>query len=511
MRNVILLKRILTPIVILFAAIGCFAQTPQAERPQGLYRLQRFIYQDGRTSSPGFYQYKYAADSVGLLIFYRAFNNTTQWNNLLVEIRENRPLLPTGEQPQGSDGHGTQIFNVDDRQFYFKWYNDRWPNMSRLGEFITEVYTKDDIQENVAKAFMLLENKPQSATSKFHGWWMRVAASANPDGSGQRRSVPVRWKAYGPDLSMVLDIQDNGKAMVCYLTNTVRYESDSLIHEIGHPCNIHWIDENCHALTFMQENGQKLTEVWARGGLPPMWQSVFRTHIPLYRDGAACMRDAVEAAKRDDLKQAELFISEAISEKEVNIQTLCAATLEIAVLLNDAQKYKESKDFCRRQLDKIKAYVSSGHDHQAASKAYAHMIEVAMSMATYRSGEEQAGKRMIEGCLTKVESEIEKYKTIQSMGDYVYILYLCNLTTYNQAYDIIGAERTLLYLDAVALMAPAMVEQNKMLVLQCRAKCYLLQGNKDDARKLWQQMKETDADYCKNLPDDHPLKQTFGE
>ena len=111
----------------LFAATGTNAQAEQ--NPKGLYRLQTFIYQDGRKRPPNFFQYKYAADSVGLLISYRPSASNTQWGNMSIEIREPYPLLFTGEKPQGDDGHGTQVFNVDGRQFHFKWYNNRWPNI----------------------------------------------------------------------------------------------------------------------------------------------------------------------------------------------------------------------------------------------------------------------------------------------------------------------------------------------------------------------------------------------
>ena len=128
------------------------------EDPHGLYHLKRLIYQNGRTTVPAFQQYKYAADSVGLLVMCQQAPTANQWGRMQIEIRENYPLKNTGETPQGPDGHGTQIFNVNANQFYFKWYNQQWPSMSKLNEFITEVYAKDNINPTVAKAFSMLEN-----------------------------------------------------------------------------------------------------------------------------------------------------------------------------------------------------------------------------------------------------------------------------------------------------------------------------------------------------------------
>lgn len=199
-------------LVALFTVTTTYAQAQKS--PKGLYRLKQFIYEDGRTNTPGFSQYKYAADSVGLLISYNRSRNITQWSSMTVEIREQYPLTFTGKVPQGTDGHGTQIFNVDNEQFSFKWYNDKWPNMSKLGEFITEVYSKDGIEPEVAQAFNMLENKNFSPTqaaglsqgNKFYGWWFRAAIAANPDGTGKRTSVQPLWKAYSPELSMVVNL-----------------------------------------------------------------------------------------------------------------------------------------------------------------------------------------------------------------------------------------------------------------------------------------------------------------
>lgn len=160
---------------ILYLAIAALmtlnlADMKAGEDPHGLYHLKRLIYQNGRTTVPAFQQYKYAADSVGLLVMCQQAPTANQWGRMQIEIRENYPLKNTGETPQGPDGHGTQIFNVNANQFYFKWYNQQWPSMSKLNEFITEVYAKDNINPTVAKAFSMLENKTAPSNNKLDGW-----------------------------------------------------------------------------------------------------------------------------------------------------------------------------------------------------------------------------------------------------------------------------------------------------------------------------------------------------
>ena len=504
------MKKILLMTLMALTIAGVFAKTT-TKNPKGLYRLSEFIYEGGRTAPPGFYQYKYAADSVGLLISYNPSPTTTQWSRMQVEIREPYPLLNTGEVPQDPDGHGTQVFNVDDNQFLFKWYNDRWPRMSNLNEFIIEVYRNTNMAPEVVQAFNMLENKIEK-TNRFSGWWIRVGATADPNGTGKRQPVPTMWKAYSKGLSMVVNVAANGKVLACNPTSTIKYENDSTIWEIGHPCNIHWLNDDCHALTFTQENGVPLTEIWVRAGLPKEWQRIFNTNLETYRNGVDCITDAVvEATQKDNLEKANAFIAEA-TERDVPIASLGEGTMGIAMyLLMVKQQYQACADFCSRQLQVIKDYAADGHDHTMISKLHLHMVEVCHAIATYRSGEKEKGMQMIENQLSVADSEIERYKTVKGMESYINLLYYHNLMMHYLGYDILGAERTLLYLDALMLMAPNMAAQNRLLILNCRGNCYLLSGDKDSARKLWQQIKDIHPDHFKNDRYSNPLKQEFGE
>ena len=510
MKQIINMKKFILIILVALTAVGSFAE-PTSKNPKGLYRLSKFIYQGGGFSYPNFSQYKYAADSVGLLIFYKPVTTKNQWNRLQVEIREPYPLLNTGEIPQGPDGHGTQVFNVDDNQFLFKWYNEKWPGMGHLNEFITEEYKKTNMDHEVVQAFNLLENKIEK-TNKFSGWWIRVGATANPDGTGIRRSVPTLWKAYSKELSMVVNMVANGIVLDCSTTNTFKYENDSTIWEIGQPCHIHWLNDNSHTLTFTQENGTQLTEIWVRAGLPKKWQRVFNTNLGTYRNGVDCMFDAVlEAIQKNDLKKAREFMTEAM-EKDIPIAALGEGSMWIAkYLFMTKQQYKACADFCSQQLQAIKNYVSAGHDHTMASKRDVYLVEMCCAIATYRSGEKEKGMQMIENLLSVVDSEIKRYKVVNGMEDYINELYYQNLMVHYWGYDILGTERTLLYLDALTLMAPDVASQNKAQILNCRGNCYLHSGDKESARKMWQQIKDINPDHFKNDLNSNPLKQEYGE
>ncbi len=503
------LKRMTMLMMALAAVVMVGAQAQK--QPKGLYHLNKFIYEDGREQAPGFSQYKYAADSLGLLIFYEKAHDEFHWSSVRIEIREPHPLLFTGEKAQGEDGHGTQIFNVTDEQFYFKWFNTNWPNMSKLNEFITEVYTKENIEGEVAKAFSLLENKIEPQTNKFYGFWIRLGLTENTDGTGRRMDAAPRWKVYAPEMSMVIAPQRRVPVLACNTTQTVRYENDNTIFEIGHRCDIHWIDNDTHTLTY-EENGRPITELWARGGLPLVWQSVFNTNVPLYRDGVVCMEEAQAAMANGDRKAAEKLIDEAIKEKNVPLPVLCEGSYKMAsYLLQKVERYQECADFSDRQLKKIREQVQNGEDFNAASRFFTRQVEIFKAVATYLSGEQKKGKKLLEDCLNTLNSEIERFQKMPGMEGFLNTMYYCKFVAYDMGYEALGAEETLLNLEALSLMAPQMSASIKLLIMRCRGNCYLLTGAKDDAKKIWENIKAEDPNFFKNEEPDSRLKKAFGE
>ena len=220
----------------------------------------------------------------------------------------------------------------------------------------------------------------------------------------------------------------------------------------------------------------------------------------------------MQTANSGDIQKAEEYIGEAM-EKFANIEVLTEGAMGIAMhLLVNKQQYRECVDFSNRQLQRINDYADKGNDHTIFSRLNINLIELFKAIATYRSGDKAKGKQMLEERLSIVDAEIERYKSLSSsaMGRYTNLLYYHNLMLYFLGYDIMGTERTLLYLDALTLMAPAMTSQNKPMLLNCRGNCYLLDGDKESARKLWQQIKDINPDYFNKQPDFNPLKQAFG-
>ena len=78
-------------------------------------------------------------------------------------------------------------------------------------------------------------------------------------------------------------------------------------------------------------------------------------------------------------------------------------------------------------------------------------------------------------------------------------------------FDVGLSFQTIIMLDALTLMAPAITTANKPLLLNTYANCHLLDGKQEEAKKLWQQIKNLNPNYFKSQPANNPLKKAFGE
>ena len=240
--------------------------------------------------------------------------------------------------------------------------------------------------------------------------------------------------------------------------------------------------------------------------------------MPLYKDGNKTIIDAVKSAMEGNLKQAEASLAEATDEKDANITNLCIGIYIIAANLfqmaenqGDKQNYTECHDFCKRQLQKINDYADAGHTPDAQAQAQIHQIEILKALATHRTGKTEEGKQQLEERKSIIDAEINRYKNVAGMESYINSLHYLQLWMYSQAYDILGSFQTIIMLDALTLMAPAITTANKPLLLNTYANCHLLDGKQEEAKKLWQQIKNLNPNYFKSQPANNPLKKAFGE
>ena len=146
------------------------------------------------------------------------------------------------------------------------------------------------------------------------------------------------------------------------------------------------------------------------------------------------------------------------------------------------------------------------------SKLICYDVENLKAISTYRNGDTEKGRKIMDECLSVINSEIERFRGVNGMDMYVTGLYFVTFLMYNLGYDIFGAEQTLLNLDALTLMSPFLTSGGtKLSLLECRGNCYLLLGDKESARKLWQQVKDINPNYFKEKRIEAPLKTEFGE
>ena len=122
----------------------------------------------------------------------------------------------------------------------------------------------------------------------------------------------------------------------------------------------------------------------------------------------------------------------------------------------------------------------------------------------------EEGRRLIKECLAAEERDIKRYRGLTGMEGYVNALNYARLYLYSEAYDVIGADLTLIFLDALPVVAPDVLERNGLMALECRGNCLLLRGDKDAARRVWEQIRERQPDYFEQRPVNSPLRQAFG-
>ena len=505
-------------LLFLLGSLAVLSAAWAGEQSRGLYRLQRFIYADGSSQMPNFNQYKYVADSVGLLVSGSRVSEPGRWGNAVVEIRENYPLTPTGDQPQGADGHGVRIFNVAADRFYFKWYNDRWPGMGHMGEFITELYSRSGIEPQMKQFFDILEDRFDHKANRITGWWTCMETVANPDGTGLRTSVQPFWKIYAPGMSVVAR-RMNDVILQCNFDAFVRYEGDSVVFEGGHRCHIRWIDADSHTLTFTQPGGTTTTELWVRGGLPQIWQTVFGTSVPFRRDAVQCLKEAAMACAAavsgndfDGFMVRMYSLLDEAREKNVSLRDYANIVSALGYVLTEKHHlWKPGLEFCSRQLQCIDDYVRAGHERDVSCDVFLHILEGFRSVALYRLGDVEEGRRQIKERLAAEERDIRRFRGLTGAEGLVSTLNRARLSLYCSAYDVIGADLTLIFLDALPVVAPDVLERSILAVQECRGNCLLLRGEKEAARRVWEQIRERQPDYFEFLPEDSPMRQAFGQ
>ena len=117
-------KQTITLMALMFSIGSMVAQTAN---PRGLFKLQKFVYDDGTELPANFEQYKFCGDNVTLQVYVHAVNPDGTMDFSMANV-DGTPLNYTGKKPVGKDGHGTQIFDSNSEGFSLRWFNNRYLN-----------------------------------------------------------------------------------------------------------------------------------------------------------------------------------------------------------------------------------------------------------------------------------------------------------------------------------------------------------------------------------------------
>ena len=267
-------------------ATFCWGMNAQKEDPSGLYKLQRFCFENGQDDMVVQYdQYKYCGDTVTLQLDIRS--KTDDMLNITTRRNDSKPLKYTGKIPVGEDGHGTEVFNSNKKHFTLRWYNTHsnysvWPDES----FINEVYDSekgiDPRMNHLMEMFMM---KGEKADNKFVGCWHRLGVFDELDGFTYIfQNVPEMYKIYdGEHVVLVIGPSDSNTLME---TTTIfwpcTYISDTNIKEFQNDCQITWLSADSFKLRFDRGDGVMVDELWKRSGLPRNFQRLFGTNEPIF-------------------------------------------------------------------------------------------------------------------------------------------------------------------------------------------------------------------------------------
>ena len=277
-----------------YLALFTFAYTTvclqaQKENPRGLFRLQKFCYDDKTERVPSFEQYKYCCDNITLtaMILKRTARKTTYF-----QIQTSDPaFMFTGKKPQGVDGHGQQIFDSNQKKFTLRWYNTRFSSpYFPKNTFINELYSSTEkVDPELKLTFELLKQNTGKVQNPFIGTWRRTGLTLD---SGEDAPIfpadqltgahsTTMYKVYGDDRVVTLNIMSAPTGAFALPGNigTCKYTANNQLEEHENTLSIFWRGKDRFVLGFVQ-NGDSCYEVWDRCGLPKNVQLAMGTNVP---------------------------------------------------------------------------------------------------------------------------------------------------------------------------------------------------------------------------------------
>lgn len=284
-----IMKKIALLLGVCLASVMVSAQNVN---PRGLFRWSKISYEGGRPDAlPEIEQYKYCTDKSTLQLVVRR-DVTVPQVDFQVSVLQNdaKPFNYTGDVPMGVDGKDIRVYDCDSKSFKLKWYNVIMPQAPQFPykEFITEQYTKEGVDARVARCFELCKQnlKGNPKKNKLYGGWFRVGSFAKVGNIDLLMTCPNdMYKVYDEDVYFhAYNIGSSYQIRMYFVLRPVKYKGANVTEEFGTDCTITWVDDDTYKLSYKGEDGNTVTELWKRSGLPAYIQEkVFGTNFPEFK------------------------------------------------------------------------------------------------------------------------------------------------------------------------------------------------------------------------------------
>ena len=246
-----------------FAASRNESETPSANEnnwmqdPRGIYKMTRITGRGGIEMSAPFDQYKICRDEATISLFVDAGNpGDIQFR---MNINDEIVFNYTGKVPQEEDGHGSQIYDSNGKEFKLRWWSmHKGHALFPDNDWVVEKYERDKFSKPAEEILNLMKEPPRAKGRDYYaGRWVSM---------GERESAAevialkegIEAGKKKPDLGelMVMIVRDKRMAMLRLLDGRnmarrgvmgrvmpITHKGKNELRIAGHRFEIHQIDD----------------------------------------------------------------------------------------------------------------------------------------------------------------------------------------------------------------------------------------------------------------------------
>ncbi len=256
------------------------------ENPRGLYKLQRTVFEDGRKDLITPYsQYKYCTETNTVMIT-TARSNPLNFAIKITEPREGR-LDYTGREYTDGDTTQTRIYDSNQRSFKLRWFQNEshYASYYPWHTYSTEIYdSRTGVEQEVKRIVeMMSMHLAEQSKNPFVGCWHCLGTIGKVDDMDM-------LVAPSQDTYQIFDEKDAcsfynlGKStslQAIAILSPIKYTDDFKgLVEMSRPSKVEWQGKDTFKQTYTDPQGETVTLLWKRSGLPHKVQHLVCTDIP---------------------------------------------------------------------------------------------------------------------------------------------------------------------------------------------------------------------------------------